>query len=69
MHREGGSVLGWLRVIVWSIAICLAALGVVLAPVSGSAVPLLMFLGLAVPMAPLGTRRSADAVTSRTPAG
>ncbi|MEI3866644.1 hypothetical protein V6S02_06045 [Microbacterium sp. CCNWLW134] len=61
MASEGDFVPGWLRATVWGIAISLAALGVVLALVSGSFLPLVALFGLAVPMVPLGRRRGAGA--------
>jgi len=48
----------WLRVLVWSIAIALAIVGIVLAVVSSSFWPLIAFAGLAVPMMPIGSMRS-----------
>lgn len=48
----------WLRVLVWSIAIALAIVGIVLAVVSSSFWPLIAFAGLAVPMMPIGSVRS-----------
>jgi uncharacterized membrane protein len=48
----------WLRVVVWSIAIGLAIVGIALAVVSSSFWPLIAFAGLAVPMMPIGSMRS-----------
>ncbi|HOA86173.1 MAG TPA: hypothetical protein PKH61_02065 [Microbacteriaceae bacterium] len=48
----------WLLALVWSIAIVLAFVGTVLAIASGSVWPLVAFAGLAVPMMPIGSRRS-----------
>ena len=54
----------WVKVTVWSIAIGLAVLGVVLAVVSSSFLPLIMFAGLAVPMMPIGSLRPSRRVAS-----
>ncbi len=43
----------------WALAAGLAATGVALAVVSGSALPLIAFAGLALPMLPVGTPRTA----------
>lgn len=51
-------VPGWVRVVVWIIAIGLAVLGVVVAIASSSFWPLIAFAGLALPMFPVGTFRA-----------
>ncbi|WP_431798576.1 hypothetical protein [Microbacterium kunmingense] len=53
-----------LRVTVWTLALCFAVLGVVLFLVTGSGWPLVAFLGVAVPMVPLGRRRGAATLNS-----
>ncbi len=55
---RSSAVPAWVRVVVWSIAIGLAVLGVVLAIVSSSLWPLIAFAGLALPMFPIGTPRT-----------
>lgn len=51
----------WLRVVVWSVAIVLALVGMVLAVVSSSFWPLIAFAGLAVPIGSMRPLRRASA--------
>lgn len=55
----------WVTVVVWSIALSLAAVGIVLAIVTSSLWPLLAFAGLAIPMLPIGGRRSGASAAGR----
>lgn len=55
----------WVPIVVWSIALSLAAVGVVLAIVTSSLWPLLAFAGLAIPMLPIGGRRPGASVAGR----
>jgi len=48
----------WLRVAVWSFALALVVLGVVLALAAASWWPLVALLGLAVPLLPASATRS-----------
>lgn len=46
----------WLRTVVWTIAIALSVIGIVLSIVSSSWLPLICIVGgLALPMFPIGT--------------
>lgn len=58
------AVPAWLKVVVWSIAISLAIVGIVLAVASSSFWPLIAFAGLAVPMMPIGSMRSSRRVAA-----
>lgn len=53
ISAKQSAVPTWLKVVVWSIAIGLAILGIVLAIVASSFWPLITFAGLAVPMMPI----------------
>lgn len=55
---RSAAVPRWLKITVWSIAIVIALLGVVLALVSNSIWPLIAFAGLAIPMFPITTART-----------
>ncbi|MBD7957117.1 hypothetical protein H9651_05670 [Microbacterium sp. Sa4CUA7] len=59
MTARDGEGSAWLSAAVWSLAIGVAVVGVVLAVVLSSFWPLLAFAGLAVPMMPVGVRRGA----------
>ncbi|WP_344226700.1 hypothetical protein [Microbacterium binotii] len=48
----------WLRVVVWSLALGLAAVGAALALAAASWWPLVAFLGLAIPLLPTSATRS-----------
>lgn len=58
------AVPAWVNAVVWSIAIGLAIVGIVLAAVSSSFWPLIAFAGLAVPMMPIGSMRSSRRVAA-----
>ncbi|WP_019180061.1 hypothetical protein [Microbacterium yannicii] len=49
---------GWVRTVIWLLAIAVAVIGVVAAVASSSWLPLVLFAGLFLPMLPLGTRRT-----------
>lgn len=56
----------WLRTVVWSIAIGLAIVGIVLAVVSGNIWSLIAFAGLALPMVPVGPHLTAGVAASES---
>ncbi|WP_394279915.1 hypothetical protein [Microbacterium sp.] len=58
------AVPAWLKVVMWSIAIGLAIVGIVWAVASSSFWPLIAFAGLAVPMMPIGSTRSSRRVAA-----
>lgn len=55
----------WVPVVVWSIALTLAAVGIVVAIVTSSVWPLVAFAGLAIPMLPIGGRRFGASAAGR----
>lgn len=59
MSARTSSVPLGVRIAVWSLAAAIAATGLALSIVSGSALPLVAFAGLALPMIPVGTPRTA----------
>ncbi|MDY0828316.1 hypothetical protein SK224_04160 [Microbacterium sp. BG28] len=56
MASASTDVPAWLRVVVWSLALGLAVLGVALALTAASWWPLVAFLGLAIPLLPISRR-------------
>jgi hypothetical protein len=55
----------WVKVVVWSIVVSLAVLGIVLAIVSNSFWPLIAFAGLAIPMLPLTSPQTSGSRSDR----
>ncbi|MDR6200015.1 hypothetical protein QE374_001924 [Microbacterium sp. SORGH_AS428] len=60
MDAVSPAVPAWLRVVVWSLALELAVLGVALALAAASWWPLVALLGLAVPLLPIPRRTATD---------
>ncbi|WP_109208621.1 MULTISPECIES: hypothetical protein [Microbacterium] len=59
----------WVKATTWSVAIGVAALGVVLSVALSSVWPLVAFLGLALPMVPVRASRSARVEVSGSEPG
>ncbi|QCQ17398.1 hypothetical protein [Microbacterium sp. RG1] len=60
MASASTDVPAWLRVVVWSLALGLAVLGVALALAAASWWPLVALLGLAIPLLPISGRTATD---------